>query len=103
MMRFGNLIDKSSLKRMKNDSKHSLSHAKHLSKNQQIHKHSRLATLRMNNMMTVNEASKLAGVSPGIIHRWESTGLNANDTKYHIKKYAKLLHISYKQLIELMR
>lgn len=98
-MKFSDLLNQNTVKQMKNKSSH---HAKVSSQQQRSHR-SKLADLRMKNMLTIGEAAQLCGVSKGVIHRWETTGTTPNDTMITIKRYAKLLHINLADLLKILQ
>ena len=98
-MKFSDLLNQNTVNQMKHQS---TKHAK-INQSQQETKRSKLAERRINNMLTIGEASRLCGVSKGIIHRWETTGMTPNDTMITIKRYAKLLHMNLKDLLKILK
>ena len=99
-MELKDLLNRHSVQSLKKHTvNHSFQHAKRTATRHTKEKHSKLAAIRMNNMLTIKEAAQLCGVRPPVIMRWETTGTNQNDTMLSIKKYAKLLHMSLKDLL----
>ena len=99
-MKFSDLLNnQNTVSQMKHKStKHAKVSAKH-----QRGARSKLANLRMQNMLTISEAAKLCGVTTGVIRRWETTGMTPNDTMITVKRYAKLLRINVHDLLKILK
>lgn len=98
-MKFSDLLNKKTINNMKSNTTEHHKKVVH----QANSKRAGLADRRMQNMCTLDDAAKLCGVSTGIIHRWETTGMTPNDTVISIKKYAKLLRMNYDDLVKLLK
>ncbi|XIF19798.1 MAG: XRE family transcriptional regulator [Acetilactobacillus jinshanensis] len=98
-MKFSDLLNKNAVNNMKNKT---VKHAKHQAKHAQGTR-SKLAERRMGNMWTLDGAAKECGVTQGVVHRWETTGMTPNDTMYSIKKYAKVLNMNVNDLLRVLK
>lgn len=80
-MQLRDLLNKNSVKDLKNRAvSHSFKRAKRTANRNIKEKHSKLAKIRMDNMLTIDETAKLCGVRKSVVLRWETTGTNRNDT-----------------------